>query len=95
MKWTVLWKKDAEDDLTNLWVNASDKAAVTAAANRIDAQLQADPLSTGEPRAEDDRVHFDPPLGVLFTVDAADRKVYVVRVWRMPPDGKNGKPPKP
>jgi hypothetical protein len=90
MKWTVLWKPDAESDLTNLWLTASDKADVTAAANRIDARLRKDPLHTGEPRA-DDRVYFDPPLGVLFTVDEMDRKVMIERVWRMPPNGKNGK----
>ena len=47
MKWTVLWKPRAETDLTNLWLNGSDKAAITAAANRLDAQLRKDPLLTG------------------------------------------------
>jgi hypothetical protein len=44
MKWTVLWKTDAESDLAELWVNAGDKADVTSAANRIDKQRRKDPL---------------------------------------------------
>jgi hypothetical protein len=87
MKWTVLWKTDAESDLAELWVNADDKADVTSAANRIDKQLRKDPLQIGESRADDDRVHFEPPLGVLFTVDPMDCKVFVERVWRIPPHG--------
>ena len=83
MNWTVLWKADAESDLADLWVNAPDKTALTLAANRIDLQLRKDPLHTGESRTDSDRVHFDPPLGVLFTVDEMDRKAHVERVWRI------------
>jgi hypothetical protein len=82
MKWTVIWKTDAEGDLANLWTSAPDQAAVTAAANRIDLLLRKDPLNTGESRAEDDRIHHEPPLAILFTVDELDRKVFVERVWR-------------
>jgi hypothetical protein len=83
MRWTVLWKADAESDLAEFWVNATDKAAITAAANRIDVQLRRDPLNTGESRADDDRIHVEGPLGILFTVDSMDCKVYVERVWRI------------
>jgi hypothetical protein len=83
MKWTVIWKADSENDLTDLWVNANDKAAITAAANRIDVLLRRSPLDAGESRDEDDHVYFDAPLGILFTVDELDRKVFVERVWRI------------
>ncbi len=83
MKWTVLWKPDAESDLANLWVYSADKQAITNAANQIDAILRKNPLNTGESRSDDDRIHAEGPLGVLFTVDAMDRKVQVVRVWRI------------
>ena len=84
MKWTVLWKPNTESALASLWVTADNKMALAAAANRIDAQLRIDPLNTGESRSNEDRVHFDPPLGVLFTVDEMDRKVMVERIWRIP-----------
>ena len=82
MNWTVIWKTDAEGDLANLWINAPDKMAVTTAANRIDLLLRKDPLNTGESRTEDDRIHCEPPLAILFTVNEGDRKVFVERVWR-------------
>ena len=91
MKWTVVWSKDAEDDLAKMWLSAHDKASVTAAADRIDAQLKMDPLNTGQPYASDHRVHFDGPLGIAFVVDEGDRKVLVERIWCQPPDSKNGK----
>jgi hypothetical protein len=83
MKWTVLWKPDAEGDLAELWVNSVDRQAITDAANRIDVVLRKDPLNTGESRSDDDRIHADCPLGILFTVDVMDRKVHVERVWRI------------
>ena len=83
MKWTVLWKPTAEASLTELWLHADDKASVPAAANRIDAALRRDPLSVGESRDRGRRVHFDLPLGVLFTVDAMDRTVFIIQVWRV------------
>jgi hypothetical protein len=68
MTWTVIWKKDAEADLANLWIKAADRSALASAANRIDVQLRNDPLNTGESRADDDRIYYDPPLAILFTV---------------------------
>ncbi len=83
MKWTVLWHPDAEEALTLLWVDAPDKTAITSSANRIDSQLRIAPLNVGESRIEDDRVYFEKPLGVLYIVDPNDRKVTVLRVWRI------------
>jgi hypothetical protein len=39
MKWTVLWKPSAENALANIWAAASDKAAITKAANHLDAWM--------------------------------------------------------
>ncbi len=83
MNWIVLWQPAAEDDLTHLWLGADDKASITTAANRIDAQLQKDPLAIGESRDKNRRVHFDGPLGILFCVYAANRLVHVLRIWRI------------
>jgi hypothetical protein len=44
--------------------------------------LRHDPLNTGESRAEDDRIYYESPLGIPFTVNEMDRKVFVERVWR-------------
>jgi plasmid stabilization system protein ParE len=83
MKWTVLWSPLAEKDLTSFWVSAEDKAEVTEAANRIDFLLRNDPLKTGESREGDDRIHFESPLGVFFSVAEEERLVLVLRIWRI------------
>ncbi len=83
MKWTVLWKPSAENALSNIWVAAPDKSAVTKAANHLDARLRSDPLNTGESRAANERVEFDSPLGILFSVDSLGNTVHVLRVWRV------------
>jgi hypothetical protein len=72
-------------DLADLWNNAPDRAAVTAAANEIDARLARDPLSQGEGREGATRILFVEPLAVLFEVDTAARRVTVFDVWRWPP----------
>jgi hypothetical protein len=48
MSYTVAWKPSAEQDLASLWTSASDRQAVTDAANRIDALLRVDPNTQGE-----------------------------------------------
>jgi hypothetical protein len=83
MRWTVTWLPSAEQTLTNLWLQAADRGAVTTAANQIDQDLAYDPLSTGESRDGDTRIHTVPPLAVLFDVDPGDRMVTVWAVWRI------------
>jgi hypothetical protein len=51
MNWTVEWTNSTQQDLAALWVSAPDRAAVTAAANAIDAALERDTLGQGNPGA--------------------------------------------
>jgi plasmid stabilization system protein ParE len=83
---TVRWKRIARDRLAELWMQASDRSAVTAAANRIDVLLQFDPDNQGESRDRGRRLLVEPPLGVIFRVNHQKRIVYVLRVWRTSPN---------
>ena len=80
----VFWLQSALDDLARLWMAADSalRAAITAAAHRIDPALQHDPASKGESRELDERVFFAYPLGILFTVVEAQQAVFVHSVWR-------------
>lgn len=82
MKFTVLWVPSAERDLADLWNNAPDRAAVTAAADTIDSLLARDPLSQGEAREGARRLLFVEPLAIYYDVDPGDRLVTVHAVWR-------------
>jgi plasmid stabilization system protein ParE len=80
MNFTVIWNRRALNQLAAIWTNAADRAAVTAAADRMDAELAVDPLHAGESRHGRYRVLLEWPLSILFWVDSARRTVRVVSV---------------
>ena len=84
MSYTVLWKPDAEEELVRIWTEASDRSAVSAAANTIDRLLKSSPHDRGESRSGTVRIFFVDPLGVFFDLQEEDRIVSVLRVWSVP-----------
>lgn len=81
MRFQVRWIAAAEQDLASIWMQASDRAAITSAALEIDRRLASDPHLVGESREGTLRTTFELPLGVTFEVVDADRTVYVLAVW--------------
>jgi hypothetical protein len=82
MKWTVVYRPSAQDDLASLWLDASDRTAVAAAADEIDRQLARDPLTAGESRDGWTRILCELPLAVLFEVLPDDHIATVLAVFR-------------
>ena len=82
MNYMVLWTSSAEGLLAQIWMDATDRDAVTAASNSIDAKLREDPVHAGESRRRKARILIVPPLAVYFRVNPGDRQVLVSRVWR-------------
>jgi hypothetical protein len=82
MNYTVEWLPSARNDLATLWTAGPDRAAVAAAADAIDAQLERDPHALSESRSGAARVMLFPPLGVAFDVRALDKHVIAWGVWR-------------
>lgn len=80
MNFTVVWTRRALNQLADIWSNAADRGVVTAAADRMDAALSADPANTGESRGGADRIVLDWPLSILFHVDQTRRIVHVTSV---------------
>ena len=80
MKFTVVWKPRAENELTELWIAASDKNLVAHAAHQIDSELRDGPLEVGESREGKFRILCVLPLVVSYEVIEADCIVRVVRV---------------
>ena len=80
MNYAVDFSSRAEDELAQLWVNASDRNAVTSAADEIERLLASDPLAQGESRGGDKRLIFEQPPAALYRVDAKRRTVTVVTV---------------
>ncbi|HEY3392241.1 MAG TPA: hypothetical protein VGK58_06025 [Lacipirellulaceae bacterium] len=76
-RYTVTATRKAENDLANLWMRASDRAAVSNAANTIDRMLREDASLKGCDAALGLRQLIVSPLIADFTVDDADRKVTI------------------
>lgn len=83
MKYTVVWKPPAEEELASLWTASADRQPLRSAADQIDRLLGSDPANQGESRSTEIRVLLLSPLGVFFHINEADRTVSVLRVWRI------------
>ena len=79
-RYTVVWVKDSQGELADIWLNAPDRNAVTAATEAVDRQLSIDAPDKGIELSEVLRAFFAPPLRVLFAVNEGDRLVEVLCV---------------
>ena len=80
MSFRVVWRRRAKQQLANVWLNAADRAEVTAAAYRMENGLRRDPLGMSESRGGNFRMVFDGPLAILYEVDAPANRVRVISV---------------
>ena len=81
-RYTVVWHRDAREDLARLWIDATDRNALTAAAHQIDIALREDADRKGTELSEGLRQLIAGPIRVLFVVREADRLVDVSRTLR-------------
>lgn len=81
MKYTVVWKPEAERRLAELWMAAADPQRLADASNLIDRELAVAPAAVGEQRIGSIRVVVVPPIGIHFRVNSEDRQVLVLAVW--------------
>jgi hypothetical protein len=66
--------------LADIWANADDRTAVTAASERIDRLLGVNPQEVAEFRDYPFRFVVDPPLAVVFAVLPETDSVLVTEV---------------
>jgi hypothetical protein len=88
VSYTVLWTREAEQELAAIWMSAADRATITEAARFLDCALIRNPSSVGESRPKAQRIAYCLPLGIRFQVFEPDRLVKVVSVWTAPRLGK-------
>ena len=65
-RYTVVWPQSSLDELADIWLNSSDRDAVTTAAHQIDRELAEDPATKGLHLSEGLRALYVQPLRVLF-----------------------------
>ncbi len=84
MRFTVVWKPDAEAELADAWAAAADRQGLAGAADEIDRLLGDDPLAQGESHDGLTRIMFVDRVGVTYDVSADDQLVTVLHVWLTP-----------
>jgi plasmid stabilization system protein ParE len=80
MNYRVRWLRNALDQLADIWNRASDRNAVTAAADWAERTLGLDPNSCGESRSRGRRVLFVGPLAIFYRVNRRDQEVVITTV---------------
>ncbi|MGH7139851.1 MAG: hypothetical protein ACREHD_29280 [Pirellulales bacterium] len=81
MNYRVRWSAVAEDELTRIWLQASDRDEVTKAAQSIDKRLAGNAPNEGESRVRG-RIIFASPLAARYRVYQNSNDVEVAHVWR-------------
>ena len=83
MKYAVIWIPEAETELAEIWLAATDRAVITNTTREIEFLLETNPLLVGESREENHvRVLFIAPLMVGYLADSSNRTVYVFSIRR-------------
>jgi len=80
MEFEVIWTPPATNQLTDIWLAATDRNAVTLAQTAVDKLLAGDPFGCSRHLSEGLSTLRVPPLRVYFTVDRQLRKVSVEEV---------------
>ena len=84
-RFTVVWLHEARNELADCWLAASDRSAITGAANLVDRQLAVDPSNRGVYVSENLwRIDIE-PLRVYFSIAQDDRLVEVTNIVVLPP----------
>jgi len=82
--YTVVWDKDARDELARLWIdNPRLRLENSAAADGIEPLFAVRPLEVGVVTSAHTRQYVEPPLKFLYTVSESDCLVRVlyVKFW--------------
>jgi hypothetical protein len=81
MRYTVIWRDTALQQLATIWMAATDRAAVNRAVDDVDAELTNDPDQKGEDYFGD-RYILNAVMWALYHVYPDDRVVHVLQVGR-------------
>lgn len=79
-RYTVVWTREALDQLAVVWLDSSDRVGIASSAEEIDRTLADDPSRQGFEVREGLRGLVLPPLFAMFSVSEADRCVEILRV---------------
>ncbi|MBL8800243.1 MAG: type II toxin-antitoxin system RelE/ParE family toxin [Planctomycetia bacterium] len=73
---------EAENNLIEIWLDATDRVEVTESETAIHGLLRSDPIGQGVPVAEGLYKIVRGPLVAFYSVDDAQQRVEIDRIWR-------------
>jgi hypothetical protein len=82
--YSVEWLPEASDALALLWLQATNRQAITSAQADIDDALARNPFTSGHHVSEGLYRMVAQPLVVAYSVDTRSKKVKVSHVWLLP-----------
>jgi hypothetical protein len=80
IRYTVVWHEDALNLLAQIWLQSSERLAVTQSAHTADVELASDPELKGSSVEGELRELIVPPLRILFAASEPDRLVKILHV---------------
>lgn len=83
-RFTVVWRREAEEELAKLWLQATDRAALSSASVAIDRTLANDPAEKGADIGQGLFTLILAPLVVVYSISDDDRMVRVQLVRAVP-----------
>ena len=81
MRYTVIWRDTALQQLATIWMASTDRAAVNRAVDDVDAELADDPDQKGDDYYGD-RYIINSVIWALYHVYPDDRTVHVLQAGR-------------
>jgi hypothetical protein len=81
MKYTVIWRPEAIQELADIWMRSANRDAVSVATRRIDQHLREEVSNAGQTHYDPTRILIVPPLVALFEISNFDRQAVVLSVF--------------
>jgi hypothetical protein len=80
----VVSTNSALDELADIWVRVTPQLRdrIEFSVQSLDQALSEDPNTLGESRSHDRRVAFDPPIAIIYRIEANPQVVIVTHVWQ-------------
>ncbi|HJT31647.1 MAG TPA: hypothetical protein VJ783_06305 [Pirellulales bacterium] len=92
-RYTVVWRRRANNQLAELWLDADDRSSITADAHEIDRRLSEQAPEWGNEIIPNLRWMEVGKLRAYFTITESNRRVEVVAVFARTTDPPTGGTP--
>ena len=80
MHYSIVWSESAEDELTDIWINAENQRSITNTCNEIENKLSKDPLQISVTLSEGLYAYQVDSLRIIFELQSEKHLVLILKV---------------